>query len=245
MTQEQFIMDRQRDTIANLRFMLFEHQRQNRFSFSSHRGILKGKESKILEMLNWIAACFVTEPIGDVAATAVSAEQGQITIYIATNRGRPRDRDRENGETFKQLLRETIGQSDRKAIVIQLMKVVSPIIYHRLVRKVNLITRIDKTESPDLVQDRFNKIVDRWVEGGNIEDDVGFLSLSEKFTPRNMDRNQRLKHTFGRIVSTATSTTMDASIEGGHHADAKTCQLRVISFTTEAFALLNSKFFKI
>ena len=246
MTQEpKFIMDRQRDTMAILRFMLFERQleRQNRFNL--YRGPLKGKEPKILEMLNWIAACFVTEPIGDVAATAVSAEQGQITIYIAANRGRSRDRDRENGEIFKQLLRETIRQSDPESVVLQLMEVVSPIIYHRLVRKVNLITEIDKTESESLrvVQDRFSKIVDRWVEGGNVEDDVGFLSLSVKcgLTPPSMDGNQCLKHIFGRIVSTATK---DASAKGGHPADVKTCQLRVASFTVEALALLISKFFE-
>ena len=38
-------------------------------------------------MLNWIANIFVTEPFGDVVATALSAEQGQIMFYIAANRG--------------------------------------------------------------------------------------------------------------------------------------------------------------
>jgi hypothetical protein len=126
----EFIMDRQTDTIAILRFMLFERQRKNRSDLD--RGPLKGKESKVLAMLDWIVACFVTEPVGDVVATAVSAEQGRITFYIAANRGQSRDQDRKNGETFKQLLRETIVH---KSIVQQIMKVVSPIIYRRLVRK--------------------------------------------------------------------------------------------------------------
>jgi hypothetical protein len=230
-------MDRQRDTIAILRFMLFKRQRQN--SFNLYQGPLKSKESKIFAMLNWIAACFVTEPIGDVAATAVSAEQGQITIYIAANRGRPRHRDRENGETFKQLLRETIGQSDPVLIACQLMKAVSPIIYHRLVRKVDLMTKIDKTELPKLlIQDRFDLIVDRWAEGGNMEDGVGFLSLSAKCGTPSMDGNQCVKDVFGLIVSAATST------KGGLPADAETCWLRVSSFTLQATTLLESKFFK-
>jgi hypothetical protein len=234
-------MDKQRDTMAILRFMLFERQRKDRSDFD--RGPSKGKESKILAMLNWIAACFVTEPVNDVVATAVSAGQGRIIFYIAANRGRPRDQDRENGETFKKLLQETIGQGDHKSIVQQSMKVVSPIIYHRLVRKVNLITEIDKTESPkSLVQDRFNAIVDRWVDSGNMEDDPVFLSHSADlgFTPPSMDGNQRLKHVFGRITSTATT---DASAKGDP-ADDKTCWLRVANFTTEAVTLLESKFFE-
>ena len=139
-------MDKQRDTMAVLRFMLFERQRKNRADLG--RGSSKGKETKILAMLNWIATCFVTDPVGDMVAIAVSAEQGQIIIYIAADRGRPRDQDRENGETFKRLLRETIGQNDHRSIIRQLLKVISPIIYHRLIRKVSLITGIDKTESP-------------------------------------------------------------------------------------------------
>ena len=31
-------------------------------------------------MLNWIAACFVTEPVGDMVATAVSAEQHSMLL---------------------------------------------------------------------------------------------------------------------------------------------------------------------
>jgi hypothetical protein len=107
-----------------------------------------------------------------------------------------------------------------------------------------LITGIDKTESPELlVQDRFDTIVNRWVEGGNIEDDAKFLFLSAKlgFTPPSMDGNQRLKQIFGRIVSTATT---DANAEGGYPADAETRRLRVASFTSEAYTLLISKFFK-
>ena len=147
---------------------------------------------------------------------------------------------------FKQLLRETIGQSDHKSIVQQIMKVVSPIIYRRLLRKVNLIARIDKTESPKLlVQDRFDTIVNRWVEGGNIEDVAKFLFHSAElgFTPPSMDGNQRLKQIFGRIVSTATT---GASAEGGCPADvdSETRRLWVTSFTTEAYTLLLSKFFK-
>ena len=233
-------MDKQRDTMAVLRFMLFECQRKDRSYLD--RGPSKGKESKTLAMLNWIATCFVTDPVGDVVATAVSAEQGQIIFYIAANRGRSRDQDRDNAETFKRLLRRTIGQSDHKLIVQQLMKVISPIIYRRLVRKVNLITGIDKAESPKLlVQDRFDAIVDRWVDSGNMEDDPVFLSHSAElgFTPPSMDGNQRLKHVFGRIASNATT---DASAKGP--ADDKTCRLRVANFTTEAATLLESKFFK-
>ena len=71
--------------MAILRFMLFERQKagQKRSDLYSSPFKLKGKASKILAMLNWIAACFVTEPIGDATATAVSVEQGRITIYIA------------------------------------------------------------------------------------------------------------------------------------------------------------------
>ena len=245
MSQEpEYIMDKQRDTMVILRFMLFERQRKDRSESNLNRGPSKGKESKILAMLNWIAACFVTEPVNDVVATAVSAEQGRIIVYIATNRGRSRDQDRENGETFKKLLRETIAQSDHKSIVQQLMKVVSPIIYHRLVRKVSLITGIDKAESPkSLVQDRFDAIVDRWVDSGNVEDDAGFLSHSAKakygFPPPSTDRNQRLKDIFGRIVSTA-----DTSAKDSHPVDDETRQSRVTIFTTEATTLLKSKFFK-
>ena len=239
-------MDRQTDTIAILRFMLFERQLERKNHSDLDRGPLKGKKSKTLAMLNWIATCFVTEPVDDVVATAVSAGQGRITFYIAVNRGQSRDQDRKNGEMFKQLLRETIGQSDHKSIVQQIMKVVSPIIYRRLLRKVNLIARIDKTESPKLlVQDRFDTIVNRWVEGGNIEDDAKFLFHSAElgFTPPSMDGNQRLKQIFGRIVSTATT---DASAEGGCPADvdSETRRLWVTSFTTEAYTLLLSKFSK-
>ena len=102
-------MDKQRDTMAVLRFMLFERQRKNCSDLDRVRGgSPKGKKSKILAMLNWIAACFVTDPVGDVVATAVSAEQGRIVFYIAANRGQPRNQDRENGEAFKKLLREII-----------------------------------------------------------------------------------------------------------------------------------------
>ena len=124
------------------------------------------------------------------------------------------------------------------------MKVVSPMIYCRLVRQVNLITGIDKTESPKLlVQDRFDTIVNRWVEGGNLEDDADFLvhSAGFGFKPPSMDGNQRLKQVFGLIVSTATT---DASVEGDYPADAETRRLLVASFTAEAYTPLISKFFE-
>ena len=87
-------MDRQTDTIAILRFMLFERQLERKNHSDLDRGPLKGKKSKTLAMLNWIATCFVTEPVDDVVATAVSAGQGRITFYIAVNRGQSRDQDR-------------------------------------------------------------------------------------------------------------------------------------------------------
>lgn len=183
-------------------------------------------------MLNWIATCFVTDPVGDVVATAVSAEQGRIIFYFAANRGRPRDQDRKNGEEFKQLLRKTI-LSEHESILRQLLDFVSPIIYPRLVHKVNLITGIDKTESP--VQDRFNSIVDQWAQGGNVEDNTEFLSFSAKIGfSLPMDGNQCLKCVFDDIVLTPTTGSAD---------DEKRLS-RVAGLTTKASMLLKSKFFK-
>jgi len=159
------------------------------------------------------------------------------STLLAANRGPSRDQDRDNVEIFKQLLRDTIEKTDDES-VIQLLSVVSPMVYRRLTRKVDLITRIDKTESPgSRVQDRFNETVDRWTKEGNVEDDPAFLSESQELEPR--DGNERLKFLLNRMASTATT---DA--ERGHPKDDKTRRLRFASFTSDARTLLKSKFFK-
>lgn len=66
-------MDKQRDMFAVLRFNALG---------KTVLGPIQAKNSKKLMMLNWIAACFVTEPVGDAVSTAVSVEQVRITIYI-------------------------------------------------------------------------------------------------------------------------------------------------------------------
>lgn len=75
-----------------------------------------------------------------------------------------------------------------------------------------------------------------------MEDDTDFLVHSARYGfTLPMDGNQRLKGVFSRIISTATT---DDSAEGGYLADAETRRLRVTSFTTGAYTLLISKFFK-
>ena len=231
-------MDKQRDMMAALRFMLFEQQRMDGIELP--RGQLNTEKSKLLTMLNWIASIFVTEPVGDVVATAVSAEQGRITFYIAANRGPSRELDRNNVEIFKQLLRDTIDlDHPKEELITQLLSVVSPMVYPRLSRKVDLITGIDETESPgSRVQDRFNQVVDRWTKEGNVEDDPTFLSKSQEL---GLDVNERLKLVLDRIALTATT---DASAGGGRPKDDKTRRLRVADFTSDAYALLQSHFFK-
>ena len=221
--------------MAVLRFMLFERQRKNRSEF--YRGQLDTEKSKLLTMLNWIASIFVTEPVGDVVATALSAEQGRITFYVAANRGPSRDLDRDNVEIFKQLLRDTIEKTDEES-GIQLLSVVAPMVYRRLSRKLDLITKIEKTELPgSRVQDRFNETVDRWTKEGNVEDDPAFLSASQELEPR--DGNERLKFLLDRMASTATT---DA--ERGRPKDDMTRRLRFASFTFDARTLLKANFSK-
>jgi len=88
-------------------------------------------ESKILSVLKWIATCFVTDPIGDGVAAALSTEQDQITFYLATHRGQPRPEDKANGTHFIHLLRETISQTNVLSTTTQLIATLAPRLYTR------------------------------------------------------------------------------------------------------------------
>lgn len=232
MAQE--LQELQHDVMVSLSLMRFKWQRDN-YSIPEDRP-LKDVVKILLTILNWIASCFVTEPVGEVVATAVSAEEGHITFYIASNRGRPREEDKEQGETFMQLVRYTIGLTDISLITRQLLFIISPSIYRRFARKVNLILNIDAPEVS--VQDRFNAIVDRWAEGGNMEDDEHFLSHSKSDFAEDIDGNERLKRVFDHIVSTATEYSKDSP------TDVEICRSRIADFTVEVAALLHTKFSK-
>jgi len=162
------------------------------------------KCSRILSVLNWIATCFVTDPIGDAVATALSAKEDQIIFYIATHRGKPRPEDKENGANFIQLLRDIIGQIDVSLITDRLMITLAPRLYPRFARKVDMIRIMDgdnKTSEP-----WFNRIVDRWAAHGNMEDGAFFLKESlELGAVKDENGNQRLKRIFNAIVSEATA----------------------------------------
>lgn len=222
--------------MAALAFMCFQRQRKSPHPSELETGTSNDKNPKILpSILNWIASCFVTEPTGDAVATALSAEKGQITLYIAANRGEPRPEDKANGEKIINLLRDIVRQTDGSPMM-KLFEAISPIIYHRFARKVDMILKIDKTEKTILpVEDRFNEIVDRWA-ACNVEDDPIFLGISAILGVEDENGSQRLKHVFQKIAS--------ADTKSGPPDDPMICKSRVSTLSTAARALVNSKFIK-
>ena len=179
-------------------------------------------------MLNWIATCFVTDPIGDGVAAALHTEQDQITFYLATHRGQPRLEDKANGAHFIHLLRETITQTNALLTTNQLIATLAPRLYTRF--KVDMIRKMDKISEPMDV--RFNKLLDHWAKD-NMAESVNLGSVESE------NGNQRLKSVFNAIVSMARA---DAKI--GLPQDEETHRSKIFTFSVSALALVESKFFR-
>jgi len=193
--------------------------------------------SKMLSMLNWIATCFVTDPVGDGVATALSTEEDQIILYIATHRGQPRPDDKAYGAHFIQLLRETITQTNVSSTTNQLVATLAPRLYTRFARKVDMIRKMDEPSEPVEVQ--FNRIVDQWAADNNMEDWTFFLTESLHLgSVEHENGNQRLKSVFNAIVSMAR-----ADAKSDLPQDEQTRRSRVFTFALSAFTLLKSRFF--
>jgi hypothetical protein len=194
----------------------------------------------LLSILDWVAICFVTDPIGDAVATALSIEDDQITFYVATHRSQTRPEDRENGANFIQLLRDVIGQTDVSKITGQIMITLAPRFYSRFTRKIDMIRMMERGDNngpSEPVEVRFNRILDRWAAAGNMEGSTYFLEESLYHGALEEENgNQRLK------------TVMKFMASELHH-DANTTpkddeerRSWIITLSLIAFALIKSDF---
>ena len=136
------------------------------------------RSSDDLSLLNWLALCFVREPKGDRVATALVSEAGQITLFIALDRGKPTPEDKQNADAFIYTLRDALQVTNSiETQALKFFKLATAISYRRIDHKINLLTTMGNPN--ETVEERFGRIVDEW--GGcasnppNIEQNPRFL----------------------------------------------------------------------
>ncbi len=234
----------QADTMASLALMHFYRRWQSLHVLKPNP--LYSHDKMLSAMLNWIATCFVIDPIGDVVATALSTKPHEITIYVATNRSQPTDEDKEIIQKFKELIRDALEKPQEADITLLILDIISPRIYPRFARKLHMTTKSEPEQQ--LVEDQFNEIVDRWAAGTtlgtNMENSANFLDNAQAFfssaerdgTKNDEDANQCLKHLFKLFVDEIRS-------DRDCPEDNLTCKRRLLRLSYVAVLLVNTDFF--
>jgi len=246
MNQEFILGDPQADTMASLAVMHFYRRWQSLYELRPKLLDSYDRDKLLLVMLNWIATCFVIDPIGDVVATALTANPHEITVYVATNRSQPTDEDKEIIQKFKELIRNALEKPQEEDMTLLILGIISPRIYPRFSRKLHMITKWDPEQQP--VEDRFNATVDRWAAGtdvgANMENSDNFLnnaqvlfsSAEREGIKDDEDANQCLKRLFKLFVDEIRS-------DRDCPEDNLTCKRRILRLSYLAMLLTNTDFF--
>ncbi|KAF9242049.1 hypothetical protein BU15DRAFT_60560 [Melanogaster broomeanus] len=164
-----------------------------------------GKARMLLPILNWIASTFVRSPIGDVVATALRAQPGNITLYLAMNRGYPEKADEDNAAEFLRVLRKALylfQHDDERSAHIELVHMAVSATHARLSCKLEAIDKMPWTYTPHdsekavslAVNDQFDALVMKWNAAGPNE-------VMTRTLPRWMDGSATPRFVFTRFIS--------------------------------------------
>jgi hypothetical protein len=132
----------------------------------------------MLAILNWITISFVRKAIGDCVASALTIQDGRITLYLAANRGQPEDEDVRNGTEFISALHRAFLQ-DPETAQEELFKSLISITYQRLSRKFKMITDIHFPSRIDDPIEIFKILITKWAEAGGVEQDQNLIRFAQ------------------------------------------------------------------
>jgi hypothetical protein len=139
-------------------------------------------EQRLLSILNWIALFFVRDSKDDCVASALFVEDHKITLYLATNRGRPQEVDIQNGNKLISTLRQAY-HDPQKAQELLFNSAIS-ITYRRFYRKVDMIKDIrlhshNDSPTPPAVPpiEMFENLVTKWAKAKGLEEKQGLIDF--------------------------------------------------------------------
>ena len=146
-------------------------------------------ERQILDILNWIALFFVRDPIGDCVASALFVEKHKITLYLAANRGRPDDKDVQNGNklisVFCQALREPHSHERCKLLLHSALSITYLRFYHKLNMIKNMrfpLRKIDSSTPAVPPIEMFEKLITKWTEANGVEQNQELIKSAHAAT---------------------------------------------------------------
>ncbi|KAF9231930.1 hypothetical protein BU15DRAFT_67926, partial [Melanogaster broomeanus] len=212
-------------------------------------------DNKTLSILNWIASIFVRNPDDAAAAATLRVQPGEITLYLALNRGYPEKADEDNAVEFLRVLRKVLHlfQHDPSSAHLELVYMAVSACHARLSHKLEAIDKMqwsytpDGAEKPSIipVDAHFDDLVVKWNAAGHNEG--GFmLDFAHRYDKNAvlMDGNAALRFVFAEFIAVIRKKKVGEEDEMYVFRDVEDKMRRGTSLCGLAYVLVTSTFFK-
>ncbi|KAF9467743.1 hypothetical protein BDZ94DRAFT_1304951 [Collybia nuda] len=162
------------------------------------------KEDEILQILNWISLCIVSDspsPYCDVAV-AISAQPGNVTIHISSGSGSPSQHEHENIALFIDTLRcAFLNDLGPSLIVRDFLGMLAHRALPQIIQKIRAVQKVEGG-GPEYTYKRFYSLVCAWLhhrpEG---EISKGFVDLAVELTRREDQATNVMVQSFFDLLS--------------------------------------------